>query len=149
MKTYDKNGYKFLYPDNWMLEETDFDDDEGSITLNSPSGAFWILMVRPFGHNPDELANDALKLMRRQYDRDFEYDRIERTIEDHKLSGYEMNFYYLDLTNTAVVLTFADESRTFAVFWQTGDQMVVTSEKEPFSHEEVFEAITISLLRNI
>ena len=148
MNTYDKYGYSFVYPENWQLDENEMDGDEGSITISAPSGAFWGLLIRPFGFNPDTLADDALKTMLKEY-RDIEYSRISRNIAGYTLFGYEMNFYFLDLTNTAMVLTFADESRTFAIFWQCGDQMVVTSEPEPFSHEQVFDAITTSLLRNL
>lgn len=148
MNKYEKYGFSFLYPENWILEEYEMDTDEGSVTLNSPSGAFWVLMVRPFGYNPDTLAEDALKTMQKEY-KDMEYSRISRKIGDHTLFGYEMNFYFLDLTNTAVVLTFAEETRTFAFFWQCGDQMVITSDPEPFSHEQVFEAITTSFLQNL
>lgn len=148
MNIYDKYGYKFLYPENWFLEENEMETDEGSITLNSPSGAFWTLLVRPFGFNPDQLAEDVLKTMFKEY-QDIEYERISRTIAGFTLLGYEMNFYFLDLTNTAVVLTFADESRSFAIFHQAGDQMVICTEEQPFTNDQVFDAITTSLLRNL
>ncbi len=148
MKTYDKHGISFSYPENWLLEENEIDSGHGSISLGSPRGSFWILSVRPFGSNPDTLAEDALRMMRREY-RDMEYSRISRTIAGKTLFGYEMNFYYLDLTNTAVVLALAEEDRTFAIFWQCGDQMVITSEEEPFTDDQVFEAITFSFLQGV
>jgi len=148
MNTYDKHGYSFVYPENWQLDESEFEDGEGSVSLSAPGGEFWILVVRPAGFDPMKLANDALETMTAEY-RDIEYAPIRRNIAGYTLTGYEMNFFFLDLTSTAMVLTFADLHRTFSIFWQCGDLLVVTSEPEPFAYEDVFEAITTSLLQNL
>ena len=148
MNTYSNHGYSFFYPENWQLDESEMNDGEGSVSLTAPGGEFWVLMVRPAGFNPALLAEDALEAMVKEY-RDIEYDVISRNIAGYTLTGYEMNFFFLDLTSTAMVLTFADENRTFAVFWQCGDQLVVASNPEPFDYEDVFEAITTSLLQNL
>ena len=148
MNTYDKHGYSFVYPENWQLDESELEDGEGSISLSAPGGEFWVLTIRPAGFDPMKLADDALETMVSEY-RDIEYSPIRRDIAGYTLIGYEMNFFFLDLTSTAIVLTFADANRTFAIFWQCGDLLVITSEQEPFAYEDVFEAMTISLLQNL
>ena len=148
MNTYNKHGYSFIYPENWQLDESGLENGESTISLSAPGGEFWILMLRPAGFDPTKLADDALETMVAEY-RDIEYSAISRNIAGYMLTGYEMHFFFLDLTSTAEVLTYADENRTFAVFWQYGDLLVVTPEPEPFDYEDVFEAISTSLLRNL
>lgn len=149
MLKYENYDLSFFYPENWTLEEEeDMQINQGSLVLTNPDGAFWILTVRPFGHNPELLAEDAIKTMKKEYP-NLEIERITRFIDGVRMEGYEMIFYYLDLTNTAIVLTWSGAGRTFAVFWQTGDQLIVRPEKEPFSNEDIFEAITTSFLREM
>lgn len=145
--TYDRNGFFFHYPVGWLLEETPFDGDGGSIQLTSPSGAFWILTSHPFGTSPDTVALDVLRSMQREY-RDLEFEPIFQTHFGRTLSGFEINFFYLDLTNTASILCFADETTTYGIFWQCGDQMVLIGDEAPVETEKVFEAITYTLLKN-
>ena len=149
MNTYNKHGYTFVYPENWELDESEMNDEAGtgSISLTAPGGEFWVLMARPAGFDPTKLADDALETMVKEY-RDIEYSPTSRNIAGYLLTGYEMNFFFLDLTSSAMVLTYTDASRTFAVFWQCGDQLVVTPD-QPFDYEDVFEAMTTSLLRNL
>ncbi|MCL2304557.1 MAG: hypothetical protein FWC43_04370 [Planctomycetaceae bacterium] len=148
MNTYDKHGYSFVYPENWQLDESEMEEGAGSVSLSAPGGEFWVLTVRPAGFDPTKLADDALETMVKEY-RDIEYSAISRDIAGYTLTGYEMNFFFLDLTSTAMVLTYSDENRTFAIFWQCGDVLALTPEPESFSYEDVFEAMTTSLLRNL
>ncbi|MDR3111319.1 MAG: hypothetical protein LBU65_16745 [Planctomycetaceae bacterium] len=147
-KTYDHYGLHFHYPTGWELEETPFDSQTGSVQLTSPTNAFWIVTRHPFGTSPDTVAADVLKSIKKDY-RDLEYEPVIKTLFGHQLTGYEIHFFYLDLTNTASILCFADETTTHGIFWQCGDQMVVNSGGEsPVEIEKVFEAITYSLLKN-
>ncbi|HBT77066.1 MAG TPA: hypothetical protein DEB39_09100 [Planctomycetaceae bacterium] len=147
--TYDRSGLRFHYPSNWMLEESGIDGSagsiHGSIQLSSPTGAFWILNIHPFGTNPGTIAEEVLDALRDEYP-DLEYEPIERTLGGRTLSGYEMHFFFLDLTNTASILCFADETSTYGVFWQCGDQLVLSGRAEEVPTEHVFEAITQTLL---
>ena len=144
-KTYQANGLYFAYPSNWELEETEMDEVEGAIQLSNPTGAFWILRKYPLETDVDEIVESVVETMRTDY-QDMEIERQEKTLFGKTLRGAEMNFFYLDLMNTASVLCYADELTTYAVFWQTGNQLIVGND-EPVPLEKVFEAITYSLLR--
>ena len=144
-KTYDANGLFFAYPTNWEIEETDMDEVEGAIQLSSPDGAFWILRKYPLGADVDTIVESVVELMRTDY-QDMEIEPMEKTLFGKTLRGAEMNFFYLDLMNTASVLCYSDHLTTYAVFWQTGNQLIIQDEG-PVSLEQVFEAITYSLLR--
>ena len=60
-------------------------------------------------------------------------------VEGLEIVGYDMNFYCLDLTNTAQVRAFRDEVASYVVFCQAEDRDF----EEAVS---VFEAITRTLL---
>ncbi len=78
--------------------------------------------------------------MRQQYD---ELDAVEihETVAGQDLVGYDMNFYCLDLTNTAQVRGYRNTDAAYVIFCQADD-------REFAEVEEVFRAITISLLRS-
>ena len=71
---------------------------------------------------------------------DFEAEPASETVEGFELSGFDMNFYCLDLTNTALVRGFRTSDSTCIILYQAEDRDFATV-------EPVFRAITISLLR--
>jgi hypothetical protein len=99
----------------------------------------------PFGTNPDEIAKEALIVMQEEYE-DMEVDRFDRILFDKMITGFEMTFFYLDLMNFAKILCFEQDGLTFAVFWQTGNQLIIRNE-ESVPVEKVLEAVTFSLLQ--
>lgn len=146
--TYDRNGVRFHYPTNWLLEETPLTDGTGAVQLSSPNGAFWILDIHPAGTDPGAVAEEALAAMRGEY-ADLECEPLERVVCGRTLRGYEMNFFYLDLSSTAIMLGFADERATYGIFWQSVDRMVLGAEEDAVPVERVFEAITETMLREL
>ena len=144
-KTYEANGLYFAYPSNWELEETEMDEVEGAVLLSNPDGAFWILRRYPLGTDADSIVDSVVETMRTDY-QDMEIVPQEKTLFGKTLRGAEMTFFYLDLMNVASVLCYSDDLTTYAVFWQTGNQLIIQDEG-PVSLEQVFEAITYSLVR--
>jgi hypothetical protein len=145
MKEYCRNDIYLAYPENWILEEFEMDTAIGSIQLSNDDGAFWLLKKYPFGTNPDEIAQEAVTTMQEEYD-DMEVHRFDQILFDKSITGFEMTFFYLDLMNLAKVLCFEQDALTFAVFWQTGNQLIIHDE-EAVPVERVLEAITFSLIR--
>lgn len=145
--TYDRRGLRFHYPSNWDLEDG-MESGEGAVLLTGPTGAFWIFRRYPSGTDPERLAENVLADLRTDYP-NLEHEATQRKLFGRTLIGYEMHFFYLDLSNTAMVLTFAEPNSTYAVFWQAGDQLIVTGREEGVAVEDVFEAITHSLLQNL
>lgn len=138
---FDRLGISFQYPENWRLDEADILEGRKSVTVYSPSGgAFWMVSVHPRGSQPAKLAADALHAMTQEYE-EVESKPVSETLSEFDLVGYDLNFYYLDLTNSAVVRCVRTEHGTLTIFYQGED-------REYDAIEPVFRAMTVSLLRN-
>ena len=135
---YRANGISFAYPENWQLEENELGEGEISVQLNSPGGAFWMVTVSSAKTSPESLTKKALEAIVSEYDR-VDHTPVERVIGRYKLVGYEMDFIYFDLVNTALILSFSTGDRTFAIYWQSDDRQLDIC-------QDVFEAITFTLL---
>lgn len=136
--TFDKLGIRFAYPDNWTLDESEALEGNRAVSVYSPEGAFWAVVAHEPHLSPEELAATALATMRGQYD-DLDAEPVEEAILGRQLIGYDMNFYCLDLTNTAIVRGFRTADAVFVVFCQAEDREF--AEVEP-----VFHALTRSLV---
>lgn len=134
---FDKFGIKFLYPDDWTLEVST-DEDEAGATVYSPGGAFWSVVVRGGEEEPAELANVAVVAISDEYT-DVDTEPAEETIAGQELVGYDLNFYCLDLTNTAQIRACNRDGRTLLMIWQAED-------REYAEVVKIFRAITTSLL---
>ena len=144
MREYNHHGIYFAYPENWTLEENDIETAEGSVSVSNEQGAFWTLQKYPFGTDPDDIVRTVLETMQSEYT-NTEWERFEKIVSDKLVVGFEMTFFYLDLMNLAVVLCFEQDEQTFAVYWQTGNQLIIHDGKT-VPAEKVMEAISHSLL---
>ena len=144
-REYDKHDIYFAYPENWTLEQSDMGTASGMVQLTNDSGAFWLMKIHPFGTNPEEIAREALSAMQDEY-LDMEFERIDMEMFEKSITGFEIHFFYLDLMNLARVLAFEEDGLTYAVFWQTGNQLIIHND-ETVPVEKVLEAITFSFLR--
>lgn len=136
-----KLGIAFQYPDNWTLDEEDAKAGRQAVTVYSPGTAFWSVSIHPPGTEPTQLAKAALDAMQEDY-ADLEAESAIQTLASREMVGYDMNFWYLDLTNTAVVRCLGNDLATYAVFFQAED-------REFDQNRRVFEAITTSFLGSI
>lgn len=144
--TSEADGVKFAYPKNWFVQEAPWSSDSKAITVNSPDGYFWMVAIFPEGTNPDAAAKEVLRSLRREYSH-LENTPTYRLIADRFLTGYEMNFFYLDLVNTAIILSLETDDRSYVIFWQYCDVLVVTGEEYDF--EDIAEAMTYTFLKNL
>ena len=138
---YDSLGMRFQYPENWTLDAKEAFEGENSVSVYSPEGAFWLVAVHPAGVDPEELAKTALKAMRKQYE-ELDSERVRETVAGRELLGYDLNFYCLDLTNTALVRAFRTPGASYLVLCQADD-------REFDQVEPVFRAITTSLVASL
>ena len=143
---YDSLGVRFMYPENWSLD--DGTDDESlpdarhnTVTLYSPGGAFWTLSIYPPSESTTDLVAEVLRALRSEYD-NMDASTITEVVENQDLIGYDLNFIYLDLTSTAVVRAFNNSRATYVIFYQAED-------RELEQIKAVFDAITVSLLRDM
>ncbi len=135
---YDKLGIRFLYPDNWTLDEQEALEGNRSISVYSPGGAFWSIALHEARTDPGELAATALATLKKEY-ASSEAKEVSEQISGQSISGYDLNFYFLDLTNTALIRAFRTATASCLVLCQAED-----GEFEEVA--PVFRAITTSLL---
>lgn len=135
---FEKLGIRFLYPDNWTLDEQEALGGNRSVSVYSPGGAFWSIALHAEGVDPHELAATALSTLKEEY-ADAEAEPVAEQIGGQTIKGYDLNFFYLDLTSTALIRGFRTSSASCLVLCQAEDREF--EEVAP-----VFRAITTSLL---
>jgi hypothetical protein len=135
---FDKLGISFQYPENWTVDEKDLVEGRRSVTVYSPGGAFWSVTLHSQRADPDELAQAVIEVMRQEYE-DLEVEPARETVAGRDVAGYDLNFFYLDLTNTAQVRSLRNDRAVYVIFWQAED-------RELAAIGRVFEAMTTSLL---
>ena len=136
---FNKLGIRFQYPENWTLE-TDPGAAGGkpSVSVYSPGGGFWTIWLHAGGEDPAELAQTAAEVFEREYD-ELDSEPVSETIAGIELIGFDLNFYCLDLINTARIRAFTTQRGTYLVICQAEDR--------DFDRlSDVFQAITMSLL---
>lgn len=137
--TFNSFGVSFQYPDGWALEVEE-EDGGHDITVYGQDGSFWSLTING-GADPLELAQIVVQAMDEQYD-ELDAEAATDMIAGQELVGFDVNFYCLDLTNTAQIRAFRAGSRTMLLMWQAEDH--------DFAAEApIFRAITTSLLGSL
>jgi hypothetical protein len=137
--TFESFGIKFQYPDNWQLDEEELRGGQSAVTVFRPGGtAFWSVAVHNGSAAPARMAQAALDAMRREYE-GLEAEPVNETIAGRALIGFDLNFFYLDLTSTATIRSLRVDGITYTVFFQAEDREY--SEMRP-----VFQAMMLSLL---
>lgn len=136
-----KLGISFQYPENWTLDEEDALAGSQSVTVYSPGGAFWSVSIHPRDTNPHQLADAAVKVMKGEYD-SLESETAQETLAGRELVGFNLNFFCLDLTNTAIIRCLRTDQATYVLFWQAED-------RDFDGLDPVFRAMTVSLLNNL
>jgi hypothetical protein len=135
---FDKLGIRFTYPENWRVDESEALGGECSVTVYSPGGSFWAVSLHAPETDPRNLVKAAVKALRETY-QDLDDEPLTEEIAGHELAGSDVNFYCLDLTNTALVRSFHTPRFNGLVLCQADD-------REFAEIEPVFRAMTQSLL---
>ncbi|GAC1471695.1 MAG: hypothetical protein NVSMB9_18140 [Isosphaeraceae bacterium] len=119
-ETYDDNGVRFEYPDDWQIEVS----DEGEIitvAVNAPDGlAFALVTTDDSRPAPAMVADKALEAMREEYPSLDATPALE-TINGHRAVGHDIEFLSLDLTNGCAIRSFRTPRRTVLLFNQWSD----------------------------
>jgi len=138
---YRRPGLRFEYPENWTLEEERSGGGGASVTVYSPGGAFWTVALHPRETSPLKLVEAVVQAMREEYT-DLDVEEVREITAGHELIGYDLAFFYLDLTNTAKIRSLRTRYGTYSFFYQGED-------REFDAVEKVFQAMTASLLKNL
>ena len=138
---YNKSGIRFHYPDNWELDDTVSSTDCEMVTVHSPGGGFWSVSRHTRFADTKELAKAAIEALRGEY-AEIEVDDANETLAGYDLVGFDINFYYVDLTNSASVRALRADRSTFTIFYQAED-------REFDKLLDVFRAMAIDFLQNL
>ena len=139
MAVYEKMGLCFQYPDNWILDEEEAGRGQQAVSVYSQGGAFWTVIKYASSADPKELTVAAMNAIKTEYE-DFEAVPVSETIDGQTLTGFDLSFYCLDLTNTALIRGFRTGDATCIVICQAED-------REFRDTDLVFRAMTTSLVR--
>ena len=112
---------------------------QGAVSVYSPGGGFWSVTVHDPGEEPGELLSAVVEAMRTTYE-ELDVEETLETIDGRSVRGCEMNFYCLDLTNTATARVLHSSRANYVVLCQAED-------REFAELENVFAAMTASLLK--
>jgi hypothetical protein len=119
-------GLRFLYPENWHLEEAR--NSEGwSVTLQSPETAFLLFNVLDNRPSVKEVLASTLAAMREEYP-ELEATEVSEPIAHHRASGYDIQFFSLDLLNSCWVRCFRTPRHTILILAQATDAELKTAE---------------------
>ena len=118
---FNRFGLAFDYPDNWSVDTDDSQDRYAAVTIYSPDGGFWSVSGHAAGGDPAELTQAVLAQMRKDY-QDLDSEPAADEVAGHSLTGFDMNFYCLDLTNTAQVRTLEAHGAIYLIICQAEDR---------------------------
>jgi len=138
---FDRFGLAFDHPENWTVDTDDSEGRFAAVTVYSPDGAFWSVSGHAPGGDPAELAAAVVAQMRAEY-RELDSEPAEDAVLGRPLAGFDLNFYCLDLTNTAQVRTLSTPTAIYLFLCQADD-------REWDRVSPVFAAITTSFLAGL
>ncbi|MBS0261255.1 MAG: hypothetical protein JSS02_04805 [Planctomycetes bacterium] len=134
--TYQDHGIQFRYPDDWELGEQQ-EADQFSVTVTSPTTAFWTLSLFNSCPEPDDVIESVLDAFHEEYDEMDEYPTTAR-VARRPTVGRDIDFVCLNTMNFAAVRSFRTRQFTAMVLFQLNE-----SEREDL--EPILEQITRSL----
>lgn len=138
---FNRFGLAFDHPNNWVVETDDSEERYAAVTVYSPGGAFWSISGHATGGEASKLASAVVDQMRDEY-RELDCEPGEEVIGGRRLPGFDLNFYCLDLTNTAQVRTLTTPGAIYLIFCQADD-------REWDNVAPVFAAMTTSFVASL
>ena len=137
---YHQSGFRFLYPENWTLDNREDTGQPWSVSVHSPTGAFWSLTVYDGSRDLDKLGEEMLAALKTDYDESFfESQAVQQDIVGHASRGFDIAFFYLDFLVSTKLRIFRIGQHACLVLYQAEDRNFRQLER-------VFEAITHSLV---
>jgi hypothetical protein len=131
-------GVRFLYPENWQVQDEEPDEWPRTVTLQSEQTSFWSLYVYPPDHDARAAVTDVIGTIRELYE-DLEVLPSKEMYGDVETKGVDIAFFYLDLLVEAKIRCVKTPSALLLWHYQA-------ESKEFDAMEAVFQAIVTSLL---
>ncbi|MDA1050629.1 MAG: hypothetical protein O3C40_09125 [Planctomycetota bacterium] len=135
---YDKLGVRFFYAEGWKITEDEIDNEPRTLSLESPKGGIWALMLYNDQRSIEDLVGEALAVMCEEYE-DLETAPYATEFGDVQARGREIYFYHLDLLIQCRIVGAPLGSQVALLLWQAEDRDF--EELEP-----VFRAMATTLL---
>jgi hypothetical protein len=118
--TFDDCGVRFAYPRGWQVEVTE-EDEVITVSVHSPSEpAFALVTLDPRRLDADEVADNALEVMREEYP-DLDATPAQGQVAGYPSTGHDAEFFALDVTNACAIRCFRTPRRTVLLFSQWSD----------------------------
>ena len=141
--TFKHDQIEFIYPENWSLTSNiEADSFTGEVSLETPEGGFWSLLIFPPNADPTELLDKAKQGLIEQYE-DVEFQSTSEPADEiYDSISTEAFFYCLDFLVTAQLNVITTPNHILVICSQ--------AESREFDEKrDVFAAMTASLLKNI
>ena len=126
VETFEDEGVRFRYPENWRLERED-NDTGWTVVVQSPDTAFAMISLNDESLSVESMAETALTAMREDYP-DLEADSCVDSVAGRPAVGYDIRFFSFDLTNTCWIRRFYSSRGTMVVMCQVNDLELETNE---------------------
>ena len=119
-EVYEDHGVRFEYPADWQLEDSE-DGPVTTVEVQAPSGlAFAWVRTDESCPDPADVADEVLAAMRQEYP-DLDAAPALEPLHEHVATGFDVEFFSLDVTNGATIRCFRTLHRTVLVFGQWSD----------------------------
>src|SRR5947209_218641 len=113
--TFQADGIRFQYPDNWRLSREDTDSGWTAF-VQSPETAFFLVTYDRAVSDVGAMAETALQALREEYP-DLEADDALESLAGQPAFGHNIRFFSLDLTNSCSTRCFDCGTGTCLVMW--------------------------------
>ncbi len=119
-EVFEGHGVYFEYPSGWPIEVSE-DGPVTTVEVQAPSGlAFALVRADESRPDPAGVADEVLEAMREEYP-DLDADLAMQEIQGYRATGYDVEFFSLDVTNGATIRCFRTPRRTVLIFGQWSD----------------------------
>jgi hypothetical protein len=126
-EVYDRHGITFHYPADWEVSEQE-QGDECLITVSGPGTSFWSVGLFRDRPSPDLVLETALAAFKDEYPDLDSYEADDELLSQPTL-GYDIEFFCLELVNTARIRSFLAQDFTVLVLCQADDTELETSNR--------------------
>ena len=119
-EVYEDHGVHFEYPSDWQVEVSE-DGPVTTVEVQAPSGlAFAWVRTDESCPDPVDVADEVLEALRQEYP-DLDAAPASERAQDRFATGYDIEFFSLDVINGATIRCFRTPLRTLLVFGQWSD----------------------------
>ncbi|HBH51750.1 MAG TPA: hypothetical protein DDY91_07650 [Planctomycetaceae bacterium] len=117
---YKKHGISFAYPERWDLAEN-LEPDQVTISLSSPGTSFLTICLFQDRPDPAEVAEATLEAFRDEYT-ELDIYPVKAKVGRRPAVAWDLEFFCLELTNSARIRAFRAPRFTCLVLFQGTDQ---------------------------